>query len=37
MHDAIRAALLVVTGIAAITDLYARKISNVLVVAGFAG
>ncbi|HYI95288.1 MAG TPA: A24 family peptidase [Bryobacteraceae bacterium] len=36
MHDAIKAALLAVTGIAAITDLYTRQISNALVVAGFA-
>lgn len=35
MHDAIKAALMTVTGIAAITDLYSRRIPNLLVVSGF--
>jgi prepilin peptidase CpaA len=36
MNFALQCALLIVTGIAALTDLYSRRIPNPLVVAGFA-
>jgi prepilin peptidase CpaA len=35
MHDVIKIALIGVTGISAITDLYSRRIPNAVVVAGF--